>query len=157
MTSQNRTGRPFRTVGVVLGMVACLATAAFADTPGKHSHYLHALSDLREARAWMNSVTDNASSAKQADAVAAIDRAIADIKNASIDDGKNLDDHPPVDVNVKHRDALKKALALLNQSYKDLRYKEENHEATPWRRSAMQDISDAMKADKQAIKLIHAE
>jgi hypothetical protein len=138
-------------------MVGCLGVAAIADTPGKHPHYLHALSDLREARAWVGEATDATVSNKQADTIAAIDRAIADIKGAAIDDGKALDDHPPVDAKMKHRDALKKALSLLNSANKDLRFKEDNQDAAPWRHSAFHDIADAIKADKQTMKLIREE
>ena len=67
------------------------------DQPGKHPAFLHALSDLRYARANLEKKGgDSQMKWDESTAVGAIDRAIADIKQAAIDDGKNLDDHPPV-------------------------------------------------------------
>src|SRR5271168_5658512 len=71
--------------------------AANADMPGKHPAYLHALSDLRAAR-WMleHRPGDAAVSAQEDVAITEIDKAIGEIKKASIDDGKDIHDHPPV-------------------------------------------------------------
>ena len=62
-----------------------------------HPAYLHAISDLRYARAllyredWREVMRD------QRAAVEEIDRAIGEAKRAAIDDGKNPNDHPPID------------------------------------------------------------
>src|SRR5471032_299417 len=71
--------------------------AAQADLPGKHPAYLHALSDLRAAR-WMleHRPGDPAVSAQEDVAISEIDGAIAEIKRAAIDDGKDIHDHPNV-------------------------------------------------------------
>src|ERR1017187_6165813 len=59
-----------------------------------HPAYLHALTDLRNAR--FNLIRkggDRNMKWDEAVAIGAIDRAMADIRAAAIDDGKNLDDH----------------------------------------------------------------
>ena len=66
--------------------------------PAVHPAYLHALTDLRNAR--FNLIRkggDRNMKWDEAVAIGAIDRAMADIRAAAIDDGKNLDDHPALD------------------------------------------------------------
>jgi hypothetical protein len=62
------------------------------------------LSDLREAR-WLieHRPGDWAQTADEVEAIRQIDAAINDIKKAAIDDGKNLNDHPPVDAHLDNR------------------------------------------------------
>src|ERR1700683_3848333 len=83
------------------GLLVFLALpfAANADLPGKHPAYLHALGDLRTAR-WMleHRPGDAAVSEHEDMAVAGIDAAINEIKHVAIDDGKDIHDHPNVDV-----------------------------------------------------------
>ena len=73
------------------------------------------LSDLRAARAHLGQVTpsDRVDNEEQR-AIEEIDRAIAEIKNAAIDDGKNLNDHPPVDEHMDRRGRFHRALELLD-------------------------------------------
>ena len=83
----------------MLSGLLLLPLFANADLPGKHPFYLHALSDLRAAR-WMleHRPGDAAVSGNEDVAIAEIDAAIREIKHAAIDDGKNVNDHPNVDV-----------------------------------------------------------
>src|SRR5215475_4932784 len=96
-------------LALVLG---CVPPPAFADQPGKHPFYLHALADLRSAR--HNIVRANGDDAVRWDesrAIIDIDAAIRKIKEAAIDDGKDLDDHPPVDAREPYAGRLHRALA----------------------------------------------
>src|ERR1700760_458737 len=81
------------------GLLALVSPAANADLPGKHPYYLHALSDLRAAR-WMleHRPGDAAVSGQEDVGVIEIDKAIGEIKHAAIDDGKDIHEHPKVDV-----------------------------------------------------------
>src|SRR5271155_769122 len=94
--------------------LSLLSGAAYADMPGKHPYYLHALSDLRAAR-WMleHRSGDAAVSGHEDVAIQQIDGAIGDIKQASIDDGKDIHEHPNVDVPGDHPGRLHKAKELL--------------------------------------------
>jgi hypothetical protein len=76
-----------------------LPLMANADSPGKHPYYLHALADLRGAR-WMleHRPGDAAVSGQEDVGITEIDAAIREIKRAAIDDGKDINDHPKVDV-----------------------------------------------------------
>src|ERR1700758_2720053 len=89
---------------LVIGMLlAALPFVASADLPGKHPYYLHALTDLRTAR-WMleHRPGDAAVSGQEDVAITEIDGAIGEIKRASIDDGKDVHDHPKADAPHDH-------------------------------------------------------
>src|SRR5215471_14342209 len=93
------------------GLLALVSFGANADLPGKHPAYLHALSDLRAAR-WMleHRPGDAAVSGQEDVAITEIDAAIGEIRHASIDDGKDIHDHPRVDVAPDRPGRLHKAL-----------------------------------------------
>jgi hypothetical protein len=108
-------------------LVATCMSVAFADKPGHHPRYLHALSDLRHARACLDKLAMN----EQRDeleqrAIEKIDDAINEIKRASIDDGKNLNDHPPIDTHLRRGDRYRKALELLDAAHRDVSLEEDD-------------------------------
>jgi hypothetical protein len=107
-------------------MVAACASVASADKPGKHPHYLHALSDLRDARAHLDYLAGSEKrDAEEEAAIRQIDDAIKVIKAASIDDGKDLNDHPPIDTKLKRTGRYHKAMELLNAAHKDVTMEED--------------------------------
>jgi len=142
-----------------LALIAVVALASFGSgaaraqvQPGKHPAFLHALSDLRYARANLEKRGgDPQMKWDEATAIAAVDRAIADIKQAAIDDGKNLADHPPVDPKDSRAGRLHKALATLEQSRKDISEKEDNSFAAGLRDRAVADLDSAISFTKQGI------
>jgi hypothetical protein len=77
--------------------------------PRDHPAYLHALTDLRHARAHLQRPDGGELREQEKKAIHEIDEAIKEIKKASIDDGKDLDDHPPVDVKLDWRGRLHRA------------------------------------------------
>ena len=84
--------------GMAAAMLAPLAACA-QPMPGHHPAYLHALTDLRTARWFLYHQPGDARVYAEEDvAIAEVDAAIGDIKRAAYDDGKNLNDHPAVDV-----------------------------------------------------------
>src|ERR1700684_4501590 len=86
----------------LLGISVISPKAASAQqVPGPHPAYLHALSDLRLARAYLDPIAWPPVQRDEEHAIREIDAAIGEIKRASIDDGKNLEDHPQVDVNMR--------------------------------------------------------
>ena len=106
--------------------VAVCAALTFADEPGRHPAYLHALTDLRHARAHLENLAPTYHMDKEEQhAIEEIDRAIDEIKRASIDDGKNLNDHPPIDAHLTRSDRFKKALELLDAAHHDVSLEED--------------------------------
>ena len=59
-------------------------------------------------------------------AIDEINKAIGEIKQAAIDDGKDIMDHPPIDTGLKRSDRYVKAVELLNKIYKDIKQDESN-------------------------------
>jgi len=120
-----------------------LPVMASAQTATDHPHYTKALTDLRLARALLMVPDDSGARKFAATAVDDIDQAMAEIKHASIDDGKSLDDHPPIDANVSHRDRLHEVQALIESATRDLNADEDDKKALGWRAKAIKDVADA--------------
>ncbi len=141
------------------GIQAAGADVAPAPPPAAaHPHYLAALSDLRNARANLEKKGgDHAMKWDEHDGVAAIDRAIHDIKAAALDDGKNIDDHPPVDVQVPRGGRLHKALESLQTARGDIDKEEDNAFASGLRARASHDIDEAIRFTQAGIQAAGAD
>ena len=121
--------------------------------PSAHPAYLHALSDMRLARALLERPTRGAEVRwDEGRAIREIDAAIHEIKDASIDDGKPLNDHPPIDMGIHHRDRLRNALNLLEQSARDIEQREDNGYARGMRGRAIGHLRGAARAIREAIE-----
>jgi hypothetical protein len=126
--------------------------AANADMPGKHPFYLHALSDLRAAR-WMleHRPGDAAVSGQEDVAITEIDKAIGEIKKASIDDGKDIHDHPAVQDINERPGRLHKAVELLKKVHGDVAREEDDPMTRGLRDRAIMHIDEALHATQHAI------
>jgi hypothetical protein len=142
-------------VSMLSGLLLLLALplAANADLPGKHPYYLHALSDLRTAR-WMleHRPGDAAVSAQEDVAIAEIDKTIGEIKKAAIDDGKDIHDHPQVDVPGDHPGRLHKSLELLRKVHSDIDREEDDPMTRGLKDRAVHHLDEAIHANEHAIK-----
>lgn len=134
-------------------LLLALPLAANADLPGKHPYYLHALTDLRTAR-WMleHRPGDAAVSGQEDLAVTEIDKAIGEIKRASIDDGKDIHDHPAVDVPGDHPGRLHKARELLRKVHADVDREEDDPLTKGLKDRAVHHIDEAIHATDRALK-----
>ncbi len=94
---------------------------------------------------------DAAVSAHEDEAISEIDRAIAEIKRAAIDDGKNIHDHPSVDVPNDYRGRLHRAAELLRKVRSDTYREEDNPTARGLRDRAIAHIDAALRATERAI------
>lgn len=133
-------------------LLLSLPFAASADLPGNHPYYLHALSDLRGAR-WLleHRPGDPAVSADEDVAISEIDAAIGEIKRASIDDGKDIHDHPPVDIPGDRPGRLHKALEVLHKVHSDVAREEDDPMTRGLRDRAVHHIDGAIHATEHAI------
>jgi hypothetical protein len=136
--------------GVLL--LLALPFAANADMPGKHPYYLHALSDLRAAR-WMleHRPGDVAVSANEDVGITEIDKAIGEIKRAAIDDGKNIQDHPPAELPNDRPGRLHKALDLLREVHSEVNREEDDPMTRGLRDRALHHIDEAIRATEGAV------
>lgn len=87
-------------------------------------------------------------------AVEATDRAINEIKQASIDDGKNLNDHPAVDAREPRAGRLHKALAALRSARADVEHEEDNGYANGLKQRSIHNIDDAIKRTEEGIAAV---
>jgi hypothetical protein len=127
--------------------------AVAAGSQGAHPAYLQALSDLRAARwlidhrpgNWQQSVDEGA-------AVREIDAAMNEIKKASIDDGKNVNDHPQVQEVQDRGGRLRQAIDLLKKTRGDVNQRETDGFAQGLKARALQHIDEAINATGRAVQ-----
>jgi hypothetical protein len=132
-------------LAVLLLLVVSLPATVRADSPGPHPRYLHALSDLRLARAHVERRSgDPQVNWDEQVAIKEIDAAIREIKAAAIDDGKAITDHPPVDAHGAWHGRLHRALELLRTARKDIDEGESNDFAHGLRNRALHHVDSAI-------------
>jgi hypothetical protein len=136
---------------IPLAMLGLMPLASMAQQlPGKHPGYLHALSDLRAARWFLyHQPGDSAVAGEEDVGITEIDAAIGEIKRASIDDGKDLKDHPAVDVK-EHGSRLLKSIETLRKAHADIDHEEDNPEVRELRHRALEHIDRAIQAADKA-------
>ena len=122
--------------------------------PREHPAYLHALTDLRHARAHLQRPGGGELKDQEKKAIHEIDEAINEIKKASIDDGKNIDDHPPVDAGLAWPGRLRRALELLDRAHRDVSQEEDNAFAQGLQARAIEHIDKAHHHVEEAIHLV---
>lgn len=143
----------FHRAGCVALTVLVAACAGPRPAPAQeHPAYLHALSDLRLARAFLDRPQEWNVMRDQHAAIQEIDEAIGEIKRASIDDHKDLYDHPPIDARFDHRGRLHHVMELLNSADRDLHSEEDNRAAAGWRNAAIHDVNEARNAVHRAME-----
>jgi len=141
---------------LAIGALAMSAAIVGASpVPGnEHPAYLHALSDLRDARAHLERHPGGGELREQEKkAVHEINDAIDQIKKAAIDDGKNINDHAEVDARMDWPGRLRRALELLNQARRDVAQDEDNRFAQGLQQRALMHIEKARHHVAEAIEL----
>lgn len=131
-------------IAVLGALIAACCLMAAADEPGRHPYYLHALTDLRDARAHLDRLTPSDRLNDQEEhVIAEIDAAIREIKHAAIDDGKDIGDHMPVDAHLKRTDRYHKAMELLDKAHHDIKQEEDNPESRGLQHRALDHVHEA--------------
>ena len=129
-----------------------LPFAAHADIPGHHPGYLHALTDLRDARWNLEHRPGDAAVSRQEDvAINEIDQAIDAVQRLAIADGKDLYNKPQEDVRIDHPGRLHHALDLLKQAHNDLAQEEDNPTVHELQHHAFEHLDNAIHATDHAV------
>jgi len=123
-----------------------------APMPAIHPSYLHAISVRRYARALLYREDWRPVMRDQRAAVDEIDHAIAEAKNAAIDDGKNPNDHPPIDRGLGWEGRFRKAMELLDSAERDLSEVETNGAAAGWRNASLANVRNAKSFVAKAMR-----
>ena len=144
-----------RALRLSLLAATCLIAAPFAahaDVRGPHPHYLHALSDLRAARGLLEHTHGDRQVSNQEDvAIQEIDAAIGDLRQASIDDGKDVHSTPPAHDTPDHESRLRDANHLLRDAVNEANRGESEIYARHFREDALSHIRAAVSATSQAM------
>jgi hypothetical protein len=151
-TTTNST-KPFTTMKKllfsILALTAVTSTCVLAQKA--HPAYLHALSDLRAARWMLEHRPGNwKATSDEVAAVNEINAAIGEIKKASIDDGKDINDHPQAQEINEHKGRLTKAVEWLRKSRSDIEQDEDNGFAQGLRKRAFGHIDEAIRLTLKA-------
>jgi len=135
------------TVGLLV-----LSAGAYADEPGKHPYYLHALSDLRTAHWLLEHRQGDARVSRHENlALAQIDAAVNDIRHAAIDDGKNVQARTADDAGADHPGRLHKAVELLEKVHADVAREEDDPRSRGLQHRAIRHVDAALNQVKRAI------
>jgi hypothetical protein len=149
-------------LSIILAAAAVLtvSTAALADTPGRHPHYLRARTDLRTAQLLLR-VRDEFNVMRHVRAVdREVDMAVAEIDRAAIIDRKDMEDHPPIDTSLDRPGRFRKAMALLVSARADLAREEDSPRAAAWRDGAYRHIDlaiDQLRRAARDLRMDHLE
>jgi len=120
-----------------------------------HPAYLHALSDLRLMRAYLDRLTPSERVDEESQhAINEIDAAMREVKQAAIDDGKDLRDHPPIDARILPTDRFHRAREAGNAAWHDLHREEDNGYAHGLKHRAMAHIEEANHTVDKIIRRI---
>jgi hypothetical protein len=136
------------------GVAMLVAAPSFADNPGKHPAYLHALSDLRDARAHLEHYSSDPVNLEEEHAIGNIDKAIGEIKKAAIMDGKNIQDHVPVDSHMDRRGRFHRALELLDKAKRDVSGEEDQSDTAGLQLRVIRHIDEARHSVEHAIQTV---
>jgi hypothetical protein len=118
-----------------------------------HPHYLHALTNLRAARWQIEHRPGNWNqTVDEVNAVKRIDETIKEIKDASIDDGKDINDHPRQTEVPDHATRLHKAIDFLKKAKEEINMEEDNEFAQGLQGKALKHINEAISDVEKAIK-----
>lgn len=144
-----------------LAAVAAVLALAFAFSAStgaaqEHPAYLHALSDLRQARAHLERPDHGELREQEKKAVHEINDAIDEIKKAAIRDGKDLDEHPPVDAHLDWPGRLHRAIELIDKAHNDIAREEDNRFAQGLQQRALLHIDKAHHHVEEAIEIVRA-
>ncbi len=140
---------------IAAGALALFAVApTWADTPGRHPAYLHALSDLRDARAHLEHFSSETVNQEEEHAIEHIDKAIGEIKRAAIMDGKDIQDHMPVDGHLKRHDRYRKAMELLDKAQRDVSGEEDQPDTQGLQLRVIHHIEEARHSVRHAIETL---
>lgn len=137
---------------LILAAAGCVV-APPPPPPAHHPAYLHALTDLRDARWNLEHRPGDAAVSTQEDvAIVETDRAINDARTAAIEDGKNVYQHPPEDARIDRRGRLHHAVELLRKARQDVAQGESNPQTVELRNRVIGHIDAALQATERAIR-----
>jgi hypothetical protein len=146
----------FASTFTLLALFAMLGFGAPQSKAQAHPAYLRALSDLRMYRYYLSRVAANpVFDADRLHAMGEIDAAIREIKAASIEDDKNINFHPPADVELTPSSRFRKARESGDAAWADINREEDNDYAHGLKHRALKHIEEANHTIDHILRAIH--
>jgi hypothetical protein len=143
-------------VGILFFALFFVLAPSNAAAQGKHPAYLHALTDLRAARAHLEHHDGGELRHEEKEAIHQINDAIDDIKKAAAEDGKDLNEHPPVDAGLDYRGRLHRVLELLDKAHNDIAHEEDNGWARGLQKRSFDHIDQARQQVRECIRIVES-
>jgi len=112
---------------------------------GHHPAYLHALTDLRDARWYLDHPRKYALEERERHAIAEVDRAIDLVQRAAYYDGKDVYEHPREDAGIDARGRLRRVSELLRKARADVAQDEDNLQVRELQIHAVERIDEAIR------------
>ena len=134
-------------LGLLAFVMLSQATAAQAQFPA----YLHAISDLRTARAYLEQDTRSHGAGARHHAIEQIDKAIDEMKKAAIDDGKNPWHTPPPQSGGDPGMPVHSAIRLLNEAHGDVARGQDSPENRGLQIRSLKHIDEARKVLEESL------
>lgn len=130
---------------LALAMALSLLAQAQAQAPGRHPAYLHALTDLHDARWFLEHRPTGPIEEREIRAIGEIDRAIEEVQRAAYYDGKNVYDHPREDTYPDAAGRLRRVSELLRKAREDVAQQEDNVQVRDLQYRAVEHIDSAIR------------
>jgi hypothetical protein len=125
-------------------LLALVFLASPIPSHAQEPRYLHALSNLRQARAWLQFDHNPNSADARHHAVDEIDAAIKEVKMAAHDDGRDTNFTPPPDARAEGGGPSRSAQRLLEEASDDIKFGRDNPENAGLQVRARQHITEAI-------------
>ena len=113
--------------------------------PDHHPAYLHALTDLNDARWYLAHAPDGYVDERERRAIEQVDRAIDQVRRAAYYDGKDVYDRPREDVYSDPRGRLRRISELLRKARADVAQPEDNLNVRDFQYHAVERIDNAIR------------
>ena len=136
-----------------LAVPLLVSTLAMAQMPGRHPHYIHALSDLRAAQWQIDHRRPEDGEMREDELVASdeVGAAIHSATSAAAADAKDLGWNPPPDAPPAYDGRLHAAIDLLRAARADLALPEDDPMARNQQRLAILRVDAALHAAERAV------
>ena len=128
------------------GLLVCLLLAPARQAQAQTPMYLHAISDLRSARTYLQSDHFRGESKARDLAIEEINHALDEIKRAAVDDGKNPSETPPPQSGGDPTMPVHAAVRLLREARDDIERGHDRPENQGLRERSLEHIDRALDA-----------
>lgn len=141
-----------RALPMVLALSVAVPVSSFAGFFGDHRLYMHALSDIRYARALIQRPNPSIIPVDERKAAEELDVASSEIKVTASNDWKPINDHRSIDTHLDRRGRFTEALKVLAHAHNDVCKEVDDEKDKGLRNRAVNHLDQAMNYIRQAMR-----